>query len=66
MGTKMKSKSGARKRFQVTGSGKVKFKRTKMRHILAKKAHKMKRRLRKPGIMAECDARVVRRLVPYK
>ena len=43
---KMKTRRAAAKRFSLTGTGKVKFKRTKMRHILAKKSQKMKRRLR--------------------
>lgn len=60
---KVKSHSGAKKRFSLTKTGKVKFKRAKMRHILAKKSHNMKRRLRMPGIMAEVDAKHVRQLL---
>ena len=37
---KMKTHSGAKKRFSLTGTGKVKFKRAKMRHILTKKNRK--------------------------
>ena len=43
---KMKSHSGARKRFKVTGSGKVKRGRANHSHILTKKDPKRKRRLR--------------------
>ena len=65
-GNKMKTRRGAAKRFSVTGSGKIKFKRSKMRHILAKKSQKMKRRLRKGGILKPADAKAVRRCIPYK
>ena len=43
---KMKSHKGARKRFKVTGSGKVKRNRAFHSHILTKKTSKRKRRLR--------------------
>ncbi len=42
---KAKTKSGAKKRFQVTGSGKIKRKSAFKRHILTKKSTKRKRRL---------------------
>lgn len=44
---KVKTKSGAKKRFKVTGSGKVKHKRAFKNHILTKKGTKQKRRLGK-------------------
>ena len=44
---KMKSHKGARKRFKVTGSGKVKRRRAFKSHILTKKGPKRKRRLRR-------------------
>lgn len=43
---KIKTHSGAKKRFSVTGSGKVKFQHTNKRHRLTQKAHKRKRILR--------------------
>ncbi len=42
---KMKTKSGAKKRFQVTGSGKIKRKHAYKSHILTKKSKKRKRKL---------------------
>jgi large subunit ribosomal protein L35 len=42
---KMKTKSGAKKRFQITGSGKIKRKHAYKSHILTKKSKKRKRRL---------------------
>ena len=45
---KMKSHRGARKRFSVTGSGKVKRYKAYKSHILTKKTSKRKRNLRRP------------------
>lgn len=42
---KMKTKSGAKKRFQLTGSGKIKRKHAYKSHILTKKSKKRKRKL---------------------
>ncbi len=60
---KMKSHRGAKKRFSLTGSGKVKFKRAYLRHCLEQKQTTTKRKLRKTGIMKECDAKVVRKMI---
>ena len=49
---KMKSHRGARKRFSVTGSGKVKRAKAFKSHILTKKTSKRKRRLRQAGLIA--------------
>jgi large subunit ribosomal protein L35 len=43
---KMKTKSGAKKRFKVLGSGKIKRSQAFKRHILTKKTTKNKRKLR--------------------
>ncbi len=42
---KLKTKSGAKKRFKVTGTGKIKRKNAFKNHILTKKETKQKRRL---------------------
>ncbi|MFC2600261.1 MAG: 50S ribosomal protein L35 [Treponema lecithinolyticum] len=63
---KMKSKRSAAKRLSFTGSGKVKYKKMNLRHILTKKAQKRKRQLRKTGILSTVDAAKVRKqLLPY-
>ncbi len=62
---KMKTHSGAKKRFGFTANGKVKFKQAKMRHILEKRPKSMKRAARQPGYMAEVDAKHVRVLMPH-
>ena len=49
---KMKTKKAAAKRFSITASGKVKYKKMNLRHILTKKSTKRKRNLRKPGFVA--------------
>jgi len=48
---KMKSHRGARKRFSITGSGKVKRNKAFKSHILTKKTSKRKRRLRQAGVI---------------
>ena len=61
---KMKTNRGARKRFTVTKSGKIKYNRANRRHILTKKSSKRKRHLRAGGILSKGDAQLVRRLLP--
>ena len=52
---KMKSKSGAKKRFELTGSGKVKRKHAFKSHILTKKSTKRKRNLTYSAIVDKAD-----------
>jgi large subunit ribosomal protein L35 len=66
MPTKMKTRRASAKRFSLTGSGRIKFKHAKMRHILATKSQKVKRHARKNGILAPADEKPVRVLIPYK
>ena len=49
---KMKTHKGAKKRFKVTGSGKVRRFKAFKSHILTKKTSKRKRRLRQGGLVA--------------
>ena len=63
---KMKSKRSAAKRFSLTGTGKVKYKKMNLRHILTKKSTKRNRNLRAAGILSESEARRMRKqLIPY-
>ena len=48
---KLKTKSGAKKRFKVTAKGKVKFKQAHARHRLISKPKKMKRKARGTSVM---------------
>ncbi|PKR80969.1 50S ribosomal protein L35 [Brumimicrobium salinarum] len=52
---KMKTKSSAKKRFQVTGSGKIKRKHAFKSHILTKKTKKQKRNLTKTAYVTKAD-----------
>ncbi|MBI1838578.1 MAG: 50S ribosomal protein L35 [Flavobacteriia bacterium] len=52
---KMKTKSSAKKRFTVTGSGKIKRKHAFKSHILTKKSTKQKRNLTKAGLVHPAD-----------
>ena len=61
---KMKSHRGARKRFSVTGSGKVKRHKAFKSHILTKKSSKRKRNLRRATTVAtNGEARNIKRLL---
>ena len=62
---KMKTKSGAAKRFRVRGSGSLKRSQAFKRHILTKKTTKSKRQLRGPAEIHETNAKSVRRMMPY-
>lgn len=62
---KIKSNSGAAKRFKTTSSGKVKRAQSHRRHILTKKGTKRKRHLRSPMMVAPVDTAMVKRMMPY-
>jgi len=52
---KMKTMSGAKKRFKVTGTGKIKRKHAFKSHILTKKSTKGKRALTRSGLVDKSD-----------
>ncbi|MFQ5428542.1 MAG: 50S ribosomal protein L35 [Thermodesulfobacteriota bacterium] len=60
---KMKTNRGAAKRFKLTGTGKVKRKKSGLRHILTNKSNAQKRGLRKSGLVSEADTRAVKRML---
>jgi large subunit ribosomal protein L35 len=60
---KMKTHSGAKKRFHTTGTGKVRGRHAFTSHILEKKSPKRKRRLGQPAGIADVDAKHVRKLL---
>ncbi len=62
---KLKSKSGAKKRFRTTASGKMRSNFAFKRHNLRKRSQKMKRKARRGQIMAAADAKKVRSYLPY-
>ena len=60
---KMKTNSGAKKRFQLTGSGKVKRKHAFKSHILTKKTTKQKRNLTYSAVVSNADEKRVKELI---
>ncbi|MFA6688398.1 MAG: 50S ribosomal protein L35 [Sphaerochaetaceae bacterium] len=62
---KMKTRKSAAKRYRVTGTGKVRYKKQGLRHILTKKSSKRKRNLRASGILHDSEAKKVKVLLPY-
>jgi large subunit ribosomal protein L35 len=62
---KMKTRKAAAKRYRVTGTGKIRYKKAGLRHILTKKTRKNKRNLRASGILEESAAKAVRQMLPY-
>ncbi|MDH5597908.1 MAG: 50S ribosomal protein L35 [Cyclobacteriaceae bacterium] len=52
---KVKTKSGAKKRFKLTGTGKIKRKHAFKSHILTKKETKQKRNLTHMGLVHKAD-----------
>ncbi len=62
----MKSNGGAKKRFKLTASGKIKRKKAFKSHILTKKSSKTKRQLGQSTLVSEADTPRMKRLIPYK
>lgn len=62
---KLKTNRGAKKRFKLTASGKVKRKRAYLRHILSSKTRRQKRGLRHSALVSAADAPAIKRLLPY-
>ncbi len=60
---KMKTHSGAKKRFKITGSGKVKHFHTNASHLMRKKSKKTKRGLRQPTILNKSNLKRVRAML---
>ena len=63
---KMKTNSGAKKRFALTGTGKIKRKHAFKSHILTKKTTKQKRTLTHTGLVASVDVSNVKQLLGLK
>ena len=63
---KIKTHSGAKKRFNLTKSGKVKRAHAFKSHILTKKDTKRTRRLRAGGYVDKTLSATVRKMIPYK
>ncbi|MBB5753085.1 50S ribosomal protein L35 [Prosthecomicrobium pneumaticum] len=62
---KMKTKSGAKKRFKLTGTGKIKVQQAGKRHGMIKRTAKFVRNARGTTVLAEQDAKIVKQYMPY-
>ncbi len=60
---KMKTNSSAKKRFKVTGSGKIKRKKAYKRHILTKKDHARKKALGRPAFVEDANLDNVKKML---
>ena len=63
---KIKTHRASAKRFRVTKNGKIKMKHAFKSHILTKKSTKRKRLLRKGAYACDANAKVIKKLIPYK
>ncbi|MFA9389102.1 MAG: 50S ribosomal protein L35 [Prolixibacteraceae bacterium] len=63
---KMKTNAGAKKRFKLTGTGKIKRKHAFKSHILTKKSTKRKRNLTYFGVVSPADETNVKKLLAMK
>ena len=62
---KMKTKSGAKKRFKITAKGHVKAAQAGKRHGMIKRSNKFIRKQRGTTTLSEPDARIVKSFMPY-
>ncbi|MBQ0111197.1 MAG: 50S ribosomal protein L35 [Oscillospiraceae bacterium] len=63
---KIKTHTGAKKRFKLTKNGKVKRAHAYKSHILNKKSTKRKRNLRKVSVADVTNVAAVKKMIPYK
>lgn len=63
---KIKTHRASAKRFKITKNGKIKMKHAFKSHILTKKSTKRKRLLRKGAYACDANAKVIKKLIPYK
>lgn len=64
--SKIKTHSGAKKRFRLTKSGKIKRARANKSHILTKMTTKRKRQLRGGALVDKTNSANIKKLIPYK
>jgi large subunit ribosomal protein L35 len=62
---KLKTHRGAKKRFKVTGTGKIMYSKAYKSHILTKKSAKRKRNLGKKAILSKADRSRIKDMLPY-
>ncbi|MEM7778630.1 MAG: 50S ribosomal protein L35 [Pseudomonadota bacterium] len=62
---KMKTKAGAKKRFKMTATGKVKVQAAGKRHGMIKRSNKFIRNARGTMVLSDQDATIVKKYMPY-
>tara|TARA_R110002020_G_scaffold50844_22_gene144063 strand:- start:11591 stop:11788 length:198 start_codon:yes stop_codon:yes gene_type:complete len=62
---KLKTKSGAKKRFKLTATGRVKVAQAGKRHGMIKRTKKFIRNARGTTVLCDQDAKVVKKFLPY-
>ena len=62
---KMKTKSGVKKRFKVTATGKIKSAQAGKRHGMIKRSKKFIRDARGTMVLSEPDTKIVKQFMPY-
>ncbi len=62
---KMKTKSGAKKRFKLTKTGKVKVGQAGKQHGMIKRTRKFIRNARGTAVLSAADAKIVKKFLPY-
>lgn len=62
---KLKTHRGAAKRFKITGTGKVKYKKANLRHLLTGKSSSRKRSLGKADTLNTTQSAIIKRMLPY-
>ncbi len=62
---KLKTKSSVKKRFRLTGTGKVRMNQSGKQHGMIKRTNKQLRNQRGTTIMAPQDAKIVKKFMPY-
>lgn len=63
---KMKTHSGSKKRFSITGTGKVSRTQAGKKHILTKKSRKRKNDLGKTVVASKVNEATIKQMIPYK
>lgn len=62
---KLKTKSGTKKRFKITGTGKVLAAQAGKRHGMIKRTKKFIRQARGTSVLSDADAKIVKQFMPY-
>ena len=62
---KIKTHSGAKKRFKITKNGKIKYQNSNKSHLLTKKSARRKRNLRKTDYVDNSNEKAFKSLLPY-